>query len=554
MVTPVRIAIIGVGPRGLSALERIGAHARRDGPPIELVLVEPGRLGVGIHQPEQPDYLLLNTICSQLTIFSDPAMTPGAPVTGGPSFYDWCRRRSPPVRFDEYLPRRLLGEYLRWAARELLDRIPARLTVEHRTAVARAVRPTAAGATVTLSDASRLDVDLAIVTTGHGLPERVAAIDEAHVTSPYPLPDRVDGIAPGATVALLGTGLTAMDVVAALTVGRGGAFRSSSDGLRYVRSEREPRIVLANRSGWLPCARPAASEDRRSAPARFLTSRAIAALRGPGRRALDFRRDVEPLIRREALSRMAGAGAAQRAAVLRVLSPTVESWPDDATYRGALLARAREDLREAEAGLGVSVVKEALEVLRDHRDSLRAAIDAPGLTRESHRYFFGEYVPVVNRAVIGPQKERIHELLALIEAGVVVPAPGPAPTLTRTPDGWLLRSTRLRSPAEQTVDVVVRANVTWPAGDDRDPLTAALRSWCAPGPGGAPSLGLDRDGYAHGRGRSAVAVFGPPAEGPSYYNHYVPSPGVWSRALTDLDRVIAPAVAGQRASMNEEAA
>jgi uncharacterized NAD(P)/FAD-binding protein YdhS len=45
MVTPVRIAVVGVGPRGLSALERIVSHARRDGPPIELVLVEPGRLG-----------------------------------------------------------------------------------------------------------------------------------------------------------------------------------------------------------------------------------------------------------------------------------------------------------------------------------------------------------------------------------------------------------------------------------------------------------------------------------------------------------------------------
>jgi FAD-NAD(P)-binding len=553
MVTPVRIAVIGVGPRGLSALERVVSHARRPGPPIELVLVEPGTLGVGIHQPQQPDYLLLNTICSQLTIFSDPAMTPGAPVTRGPSLHEWSEQRSPPVRFDEYLPRRQLGEYLQWAAREILDRTPARLTVEHRAAVARDVRPTAAGAAVTLSDGIRIEVDLAIVTTGHGLPAPAAAIDDAHVTSPYPLPERVAGISPGATVALLGTGLTAMDAVAALTVGRGGAFRSSAGGLRYVPSEREPTIVLANRSGWLPCARPATRADRRSAPARYLRPSAVAALRRRGRETLDFRRDVEPLIRKEALSRMGGATMAQQRTVLRALSPTVESWTNDAEYRAAMLGRARADLREAEAGLGTSVVKEALEVLRDHRESLRAAIDAPGLTPESHRYFFEEYVPVINRIVIGPQKERIHELLALIEAGVVVPAPGPAPTLDRTPHGWRLRSSRLRSPAEQDVDVVVRANLTWPDGDDRG-LTAALRSWCPPGPGGPPGLGLDRDGYAGGRGPRTVAVFGPPAEGSSYYNHYVPSPGVWSRALTDLDRVIVQVVAGERGSTEREAA
>jgi len=84
-VRPVRIAVIGVGPRGLSAVERIVSLSRLGGPPVELFLVEPGELGVGIHRPEQPDYLLLNTICSQLTVFSDRVMVPGAPVTQGPA-------------------------------------------------------------------------------------------------------------------------------------------------------------------------------------------------------------------------------------------------------------------------------------------------------------------------------------------------------------------------------------------------------------------------------------------------------------------------------------
>jgi hypothetical protein len=153
-----------------------------------------------------------------------------------------------------------------------------------------------------------------------------------------------------------------------------------------------------------------------------------------------------------------------------------------------------------------------------------------------------EYVPLVNRVVIGPPARRIRELLALIAAQIVLPGPGAAPQLARCGPGWTLSSTCLGQPHQMAADVVVAAYVGWSAADPAsDPVAGALRSWAAPGPGG--TLRLDRDGYAvprSGGGPSAVAVFGPPAEGASYYNHYVPSPGVWSRALTDLDRVLVP--------------
>jgi hypothetical protein len=537
-----RIAVIGVGPRGLSVLERVVSHAQLDGPPIELLLIEPGELGTGIHRLKQPDYLLLNTIASQLTIFSDEQMTPGAPVTTGPNFFDWCRVRRSSVRFDEFLPRRLLGEYLQWAVGEFFNRAPARLSVQHRSTVAWDVRQDGAGATVTLADGTEHQVDLAIVTTGHGLANPAPIAADGLIAAPYPLPDRVDEIPAGATVALLGTGLSAMDVIAALTVGRGGEFASSG----YVPSGREPRIVLTNRSGRLSCARPAITPGRRAAPARYLTPTAVAELRksAPDGR-LDFRSDIEPLVHREVLGRMGSATLVEIEAVEQALHPAEDHWAGHSEYVAALLDRARLDLREAERGLGVSLVKEGLEVLRDLRDGLRAAVDAPGLTEESHRYFMAEYVPRVNRLVIGPQKERIRELLILIASGIVVPGPGPGPKLTRTEPGWTLSSTRLEQPHWIGVDVVVKANLNRPTGDPGlDPIVDSLRTWVAHGPGGESCLGLDRDGFAIPRlgaaETPAVAVFGPPAEGVSYYNHYVPSPGVWSRALTDLDRVLGP--------------
>ncbi len=374
------------------------------------------------------------------------------------------------------------------------------------------------------------------------------------ISTPYPLPDQVDAIPGGVTVALLGTGLTAMDVIASLTVGRGGEF--GPDG--YRPSGREPRIVLANRNGWLPCGRPATTTERRAAPAAHLTADAVAELRaGTEDGRLDFARDIEPLVLREALGRMAAATEAETALVTRILRSaaddadtaegadgkqggTLDSYP---RYVELLIERAEADLRQAEAGLGVSAVKEGLEVLRDHRDGLRAAVDPPGLTDESHEYFMRRYTALVNRAVIGPQKERIREVLDLIEAGVVLPGPGPRPLLARDSVGWCLSSTELATPYRIYADVVVRANLEWPAADsDADPVGRSLRKWAVTGPGG--NLVLDRDGFltplGGDVGNRSVAVFGPPAEGASYYNHYVPSPGVWSRALTDLDRALAP--------------
>jgi len=548
-----RIAVVGVGPRGLSVVERVVSHTRAGGPPVELLLVEPGPLGVGVHDPGQPEYLLLNTVASQLTIFSDERMVPGAPVTPGPDLQQWCEATSAvagPVAFDTFLPRALLGRYLGWAAQDLLGRCPERLAVRHLRTVATGVVPLGSGAVVTTADGDRHVVDLAVVTVGHGLLPATPVPSDGVVQAPYPLPDAVDPVPAGGRVAVLGSGLAGMDVIAALTVGRGGHF--TADG--YRPSGREPHMVLVNRSGWLPCARPGLAPGRRARPGRYLTPAAIAALHRARPGGLDFRRDVEPLIRDEVRDRMAGATAEQLRLVDDVLRPRPRAWTGYRQFRDAVVERAGADLREAELGLGASLVKEGLEVLRDHREALRTAVDPPGLTAASHRWFLREYAPRVNRVVIGPQKERIRELLQLLAAGVVQLGPGPAPELVRAGGGWELRSAHLAEPVTVPVDVVVRAHLSWPSADPAvDPVGASLRGWVGPGHGVPGHLRLDRDGRpvarsADGPGGVAggvvggVAVFGPVAEGASYYNHYVPSPRQWSRALTDLDRVLVPAL------------
>ncbi|MFH7365457.1 FAD/NAD(P)-binding protein, partial [Pseudomonas syringae group genomosp. 7] len=84
-----------------------------------------------------PDYLMLNTMAGQLSSFSSafPACAPP-----GPSFLQWCRSqdvrlderghvstdgRCRAVVFGDFLPRALLGRYLQYSYRLLLQCCPA---------------------------------------------------------------------------------------------------------------------------------------------------------------------------------------------------------------------------------------------------------------------------------------------------------------------------------------------------------------------------------------------------------------------------------------------
>jgi uncharacterized NAD(P)/FAD-binding protein YdhS len=84
---PYRIAIIGVGPRGLSVLERIVAKSqalKKD--PFSIYLIDSHQVGSGrIWRTNQPDWFLMNNVADEVSGFSGPPdggkIRPGA----GPS-------------------------------------------------------------------------------------------------------------------------------------------------------------------------------------------------------------------------------------------------------------------------------------------------------------------------------------------------------------------------------------------------------------------------------------------------------------------------------------
>lgn len=88
------VCVVGAGPRGLSVLERICANERKSPAHGELRIhvVDPHPPGAGrVWRTDQPDLLLMNTVASQVTVYTDDSVEMEGPIEAGPSLYEWAR-------------------------------------------------------------------------------------------------------------------------------------------------------------------------------------------------------------------------------------------------------------------------------------------------------------------------------------------------------------------------------------------------------------------------------------------------------------------------------
>ncbi|MCX4680597.1 FAD/NAD(P)-binding protein [Streptomyces sp. NBC_01433] len=330
--TALEIGIVGAGPRGLSVLERICANERVSAAhrPVVIHLVDPYPPGAGrVWRTDQSRLLLMNTVASQVTVYTDASVEVDGPVEPGPSLYAWARTAGSAARDrqaraeareltpDAYPTRALYGRYLRDVFERVRANAPAHCTVvEHRTrAVALADDGPLPGGpqTLVLADGSRLTgLDAVVLSQGH-LPARPSQEDAAwsrtalaHGLSHYPPANPADldlsEVKPGLPVLIRGLGLNFFDHMALLTRGRGGSFVRRGERLVYLPSGQEPKVYAGSRRGVPYHAR---GENQKGAFGRYeprlLDTDTIGALR---RRVADgervrFAADLWPLIAKE---------------------------------------------------------------------------------------------------------------------------------------------------------------------------------------------------------------------------------------------------------------
>ena len=148
----IRVGIVGAGPRGVVALERLCVNAPllAPGVPVEVHLIDPYPAGGGrVWKQQQNRSLLMNTVASDVTVFTDESVPCEGPIVTGPTQYQWARMVTeghiPDV--DEadreeargmlpwsYGSRALNGAYLGWALGHIIRNAPSEITVRfHRT-------------------------------------------------------------------------------------------------------------------------------------------------------------------------------------------------------------------------------------------------------------------------------------------------------------------------------------------------------------------------------------------------------------------------------------
>ncbi len=532
------LALVGLGPRGASVLERLGAvPAVREGRiPLDVHLIDPEEPGPGaVWRVDQPRELLMNSPVGTTTLFP-----PGA----GPSLFEWCRLAvalrdgggaeraearaalvvapETPADFlpelrglgaESYPSRAVYGLYLRWFLRRAAARLPPEVRLAPHRARATDIEQGPDGRSrVLLSDGTSIVADAVVLSLGwlaaqeaEGDPDAPAGARRIRPAAAADQP--LETIAPGERVVVRGFGMNFFDSMALLTLGRGGRFTEHEGALRYVPSGREPVLHVGSGRGAPYRSKPEAAFGPR---VRLPRTTAVIAERSGAAGPVELEREVLPAIRadtaeayyralaetepealRMPVERLVAAlGTAHEAAALaaaladparRLSFAALDrplARPASAPYGSpAAFDAALHDFVAREIAEGrrpVSPVKLASAVLGASRKLIAPLVRGGGLAPGDYNGAYARLLSLGAALAGGPPPRRMEELLALLEAGVVRGI-GPGMRASVTADGVAARSPEVNG-SEVHGEHLLEAWMHRPAAHaTADPLLLALR-------------------------------------------------------------------------------
>ncbi|OHO64502.1 FAD/NAD(P)-binding domain-containing protein [Corynebacterium sp. HMSC036D02] len=496
------IAIVGAGPRGISLVERLAAHLRATplNSPLRLHIIDDAPLGAGrIWDTEQTRTLCMNTLAGAVTLFTEPNSTTTAPVLEGPILYEWIqllRGERPDIApaklelYDSHPPREeladsfaeelaqtrpesnpsraLYGAYLEWVFEVALAQLPENVDVVQHRARALSVEERGEQDAIELSDGTTITADATVLAYGWQVPalsesERPLA-EAAHSDLRWVRPDNpveqpVSAVPAGEKVLVRGLGMGFFDVMALLTIDRGGEFvedPSTRSGLRYEPSGEEPHFIVSSGRGYPYIPK---SEYHALPPKAALTRfRAAVAALDP-EAELDFGTQLLPHILRDAYAEYyenqarVSPDALQRPLedVLATIDATAVD-ADDLTgmadqLRVALEGASTEPLdlahwahpladfkgTEATEYIAEGLARDIVEAVAAADSPLKSALWAISAARkpssiagsegrmtwESRTSTYKEFMAFGQMVGSGPPLFRTRQLLALVDAGLV---------------------------------------------------------------------------------------------------------------------------------------
>jgi uncharacterized NAD(P)/FAD-binding protein YdhS len=314
---PAVIVIVGAGPRGTGVLERLLANARELLParPVRIDLVDPYPPGAGrVWRADQSPLMWMNAVAENVTMFTDESVTCEGPIRPGPSLSEWActDELCTDVTGMTFASRQVQSRYLAWVFDRVVAEGPPNVTVRTHAALAVRVADGPGGRQlVWLAGRSEpLRADLVVLALGHldSQPDkedrRMADFASRHglryLPRAYSADVDLSPFRPGEPVVMRGFGLAFIDLMVLLTEGRGGRYRTGRDGrLRYLPCGDEPVMYVGSRRG-VPYRSKMSYRLRGPAvalPRFFAADAVLEQLAGEDR--LDFRKHLWPLMAKE---------------------------------------------------------------------------------------------------------------------------------------------------------------------------------------------------------------------------------------------------------------
>ena len=592
----IRVAIVGGGPRGLSVLERIVKSAiKLKDSSVEILFFDKKEHGPGCHHTDQSKFLLLNTAAEQIVMFPGQQMSDELTTRYSMTFDEWisdCVQKK--MHLDKivlvnhsplgsYQPRALFGCYLKDMLSELIHVIDDVFEVKMVTSLVQDIMKDSQGKwSITTENEEFHNIEYVFLCTGHSInpDDRYGDDCENGILNPFPVTDKLNALSGDHSVAIRGLGLVAFDIISELTQGRGGQFYHDpiEKKLRYKPSGNEPKILAFSRSGLPLSARPVNQKTNlNQRKGTYFTNEMVGKIKYSEK--IDFQRDLFPLILND--MEVAYYAAMFRNGTLEKYAnpswqdgtpPDISAWiseyadhiPDNLTfswemlknptpevaltshnaYKSFFLSYLEMDIMEALNGNLCSPVKAACDVLRDHRELIASAIDFGRLTGDSQKWVYDEFLPILKRLSVGPPVERIAQLIALIEAEVVIADFGPETTVNRTHNGWEVVAglwEEVRMHADILIDARLPAN-----GPGKDHLLKNLvnrgiaryfnnEAYVSEG------IEVDENLQVidqYGNPSDTLWALGVTSEGSRFYTFFLPRPYARSRFETDAETVV----------------
>lgn len=330
--THTSIAIIGAGPRGVVALERLVAAVQEPGfrGSLTVHLIDPYvHSGGSVWRSDQTETLLMNTRTCDTTMYPDESTAPRFPIpASAQTFAQFCEADG--FEIDDFAPRRQHGRYITAVREQALADAAALPAIEIREYEG-SVRDIERGdedeqlLRIEPRDPAAshigIAVDSVIFALGH-LPTEVgirarafqdyaAAHDLAFAAPANPLDVDYKQFLGREKVAVQGMGLNFYDALGMIVEAAGGRFEADDTvphGLRYVPGGQEPVLVVGSRTGMVYRPKPDTGPDlpKRHRPT-VLTDEVIDEL-SSRLQGIDYEDDVLPLIFHELTDALASRG------------------------------------------------------------------------------------------------------------------------------------------------------------------------------------------------------------------------------------------------------